>query len=260
MMRLVDEHSAASLVAAMSERSILVQPFGSIEQHGPHLPLATDSIIVEAVARSLVERYGDEHDLWLLPSLRYTKSDEHASFPGTVWLSSTTMLSVVDDLARSLAMLPARRLVFLNGHGGNSALLNVACREVRRRYGFLTFLAHVHTAQGGGTHEGEQGMGIHGGMEETSAMLHLRPDLVDVSALAARVPEALTHNRHVRFGGTVGFGWLAEDFGPDGHIGDPRRANAELGKVAFEAGVARLGEAMGEVARFSFPIDTSGAS
>ena len=260
MTRLVDEHSAASLMAAVSERSILIQPFGSVEQHGPHLPLATDAIIVEAVARALVERHGDEHDLWLLPALRYTKSDEHASFPGTVWLSSTTMLAVVDDLARSLAMLPARRLVFLNGHGGNSALLNVACREVRRRYGLLTFLAHVHTAQGGGTHEGEHGMGIHGGMEETSAMLHLRPDLVDLGKLSARVPEGLTRNRHVRFGGRVGFGWLAEDFGPDGHIGDPRRANAELGKANFDAGVADLGEAMGEVARFSFPIDTSGAS
>lgn len=256
MTRLLSDHSARTLAAAMTDRSILIQPFGSIEQHGPHLPLATDSILVEASARALVERFGDEHDLWLLPTLTYTKSNEHAWSGGTVWLSATTMLAVIDDIARCLSLLPAKRLVFLNGHGGNSALLNVACRDVRLKYGFYTFLAHPHVPadHGGTSHDDELGMGIHGGIGETSAMLHLRPDLVDVTQLSRRVPASLAENRYVKFGGPVSFGWLSDDFGPDGHIGDPRGASAELGKQQFDAAVDALGAAMGEISRFAFPL------
>jgi creatinine amidohydrolase len=253
--RLVSDYAAPDLVAQMSARSILIQPFGSLEQHGPHLPLATDSILVEASATALVERYGDEHDLWLLPTLTFTKSNEHAWSAGTVWLSATTMLAVIDDIARSLALLPAKRLVFLNGHGGNSALLNVACRDVRLKHGFMTFLAHPHVpADHGGTSDpGELGMGIHGGIGETSAMMHVRPDLVDVTQFSRNVPDSLADNEFVRFGGSVSFGWLSNDFGPEGHIGDPRGATAELGAKQFDLAVDILGTAMAEIAAFRFP-------
>ena len=254
--RLLADHAAPSLLERISEGSILIQPLGSIEQHGPHLPLATDSILVEAAARALVDRFGDEHDLWLLPTLNYSKSNEHAWAGGTVWLSATTMLAVIDDIARSLSLLPAKRLVYLNGHGGNSALLNVACREVRMKHGFMTFLAHPHVPAhlGGVSDPGELGMGIHGGIEETSAMLHVRPDLVDTTTFRRNVPESLAQNSFVRFGGSVSFGWMSNDFGPDGHIGDPRGASAELGARQFDAAVEALGKAMGEVAAFSFPM------
>ena len=75
-------------------------------------------------------------------------------------------------------------------------------------------------------------MGIHGGTDETSLMLHLAPELVDMSVATRNVPEQLAANRYVRFGGTVGFGWLSNDFGPDGHIGDPTTATAERGADA----------------------------
>jgi creatinine amidohydrolase len=209
------------------------------------------------VSSALVERYGDQLDLWLLPPLAYSKSNEHAWAPGTVWLSATTLLAVLMDIGRSLRMLPARRLVFLNGHGGNSALLNVACRELRLAYGLMTFLAHPRMPpdQGGTSDdEGERGLGIHGGLGETSLMLHLRPDLVAMDRAVRRVPESLADTSHVRFGGPVSFGWLADDFGPDGHIGDPTGATAERGKEAFEHAVAALGEAMAEVAAFELPL------
>ena len=91
-------------------------------------------------------------------------------------------------------------------------------------------------------------MGIHGGLDETSLMLHLPPDLVDLAAGFRNMPEPLAANRHVRFGGAVSFGWLSNDFGPSGHIGDPTGATAERGKLLFEAPCARFGEALAEVA------------
>lgn len=95
-------------------------------------------------------------------------------------------------------------------------------------------------------------MGVHGGLHETSFVLHLRPDLVDLGLARRNVPERLAANRHVRFGGSVPFGWLADDFGPDGHIGDPTGATPELGAALFDAAIERLGEQFAEIATFDF--------
>lgn len=252
--RRLDELRAPEVGARLSADSIIVIPLGAIEQHGPHLPLNTDLVVAAAAAEAVVARAGAECDAWLLPPLAFTKSNEHAWAAGTVWLSATTMLSVLDDIGRCLAATPARRVLFLNGHGGNSALVQVANRELRLRHGLRTFLAHPHVPadQGGASHPSELGMGVHGGMDETSVMLHLRPDLVDMSSAVRRVPEGLASNTHARFGGTVSFGWLSDDFFPDGVIGDPTGATAEAGRAMFEASVAMLADALGEISRFDF--------
>ena len=95
-------------------------------------------------------------------------------------------------------------------------------------------------------------MGIHGGHDETSVMLHLRPDLVHMDRAVRRVPEGLADQRHVRFGGLTTFGWLSNDFGPDGHIGDPTGATAEAGKRLFEAAVELVAEQLVEISTFNF--------
>ncbi len=238
----------------LGERSVLVQPLGAIEQHGPHLPLNTDLVIAEAVAAAAIARIGDELDTWLLPPLAYTKSNEHAWAAGTVWLSATTLLSVLDDIGRCVAMTAARKLVFINGHGGNSALVNVANRELRLHHGLMTFLAHpgLPPDQGGTSPPNELGMGVHGGTDETSLMLHLAPELVDVTAVARHVPEHLAGNRYVRFGGPVSFGWLSNDFGDTGVIGDPSAASADLGAELFAGAVDAFCAALDEIARFEF--------
>jgi creatinine amidohydrolase len=238
----------------LTDRSILVQPLGAIEQHGPHLPLSTDSIVATAVAEATVAAYGDEVDAWLLPTLDYTKSNEHAWSPGTIWLSATTLLAVLDDIGRCVATTPAKRIVFLNGHGGNSALVNVANRELRLQHGLMTFLAHpgVPPDQGGSSPADELGMGVHGGTDETSIMLHLAPELVRMDLGERRVPEKLAENSYVKFGGRVSFGWLSNDFNDEGYIGDPTPATAELGKQLFDGAVRGFGEALREIAVFDF--------
>ncbi|MGE5211355.1 MAG: creatininase family protein, partial [Acidobacteriota bacterium] len=207
------ELRAPDLARLVTERSIFVQPLGAVEQHGPHLPLNTDLLIADRVSELAVERVGEELDVWLLPPLAYTKSNEHAWSAGTMWLSATTLLAVLDDIGRCVATTAARKLVFFNGHGGNSALVGVANREIRLAHGLMTFLAHpgVPPDQGGISAPDELGMGIHGGTDETSMMLHLALHLVDMAAATRNVPEQLADNRYVRFGGAVGFGWLSND-------------------------------------------------
>src|SRR5215216_421511 len=166
--RALAELRAPDVAARLGDRSIILLPIGATEQHGPHLPFNTDSVVAEEVAEAAVAEFGAEADAWLLPPLAITKSNEHAWSAGTFWISARTMLSVLEDIGRCVAQTPARSLVMLNGHGGNSALLNVACRELRLQSGLRTFLAHpsVPPDHGGASPAEELGMGIHGGLEE----------------------------------------------------------------------------------------------
>jgi creatinine amidohydrolase len=239
-------------VAALPPDTVAVLPLGAVEQHGPHLPVSTDYTAATAAAEAAVS--AADVPVVLLPGLAFTKSDEHARFPGTIWLSWDTLMRTLVDVGRSLAASGITRLLFVNGHGGNSALGQVACREIRRESGLRTFFAHlsVPVDQGGTSSAGnEYGMGIHGGHGETSLMLHLRPDLVRMDLAVRRVPEGLREFSTIGFGKPVSFGWTSDDFGPDGHIGDPTGATAEHGKAVFEAAVTHLTAVIGEAHRFS---------
>lgn len=235
--------------------SIILLPIGAVEQHGPHLPLSTDLVLVDAFADELVRRHGDSLDLWRLPTLPFSKSNEHAWAPGTLWLGPETLLAVLRDLGRSLQTLASRKLVFLNGHGGNTSLLDVACRELRLAHGLETFLVHpvLPADHGGAGDPAERGLGIHGGVDETSLMLHLRPDLVDMSLAIAELPVFLDGFEHLRFGGSASFGWSSDDLSGCGVIGDPTLASAVHGQRAFEAGIGYLAEVLDEIRRFRFP-------
>lgn len=254
MGRLLHELSGPAAAAAISETSVVVVPVGSIEHHGPHLPLATDLIMASEVAAATVPRAVEAGvDAWLLPPLAYTKSNEHAWAPGTMWVSDSTLMATLMDLGRSLQTLGARKVLFLNGHGGNVAPLGVALRELRIAYGLATFTTGVSVPCGDGT-EGpdEHGMAIHGGFGETSMMLHLRPDLVDMSLAAPAVPAHLLDTPRLGFAGApVTFGWTSDDFGPSGVIGDPTGSSAAVGAAAVEDNVAGAVESLVQIARFS---------
>jgi creatinine amidohydrolase len=238
-------------VAALPADTVAVLPLGAVEQHGPHLPLSTDFVCASEIAAAAVDLA--DVPVVLLPGLAYTKSDEHHAFPGSIWLSWDTLMATLVDIGRSLQASGITRLLFVNGHGGNSALGQVANRELRRRFALRTFLAHpgVPVDQGGGgSAASELGMGVHGGHGETSLMLHLRPELVKMDLAVPNVPEALTEFRHIGFGKRVSFGWTSDDFGPQGHVGDPTGATAEDGKRFFEGAVPLLAEVIAEADRF----------
>ena len=245
------ELSGTAAEAALSEDSVIVLPTGAIEFHGPHLPLMTDLLIADSIADASVDRAAASGlDVWVLPTLAYTKSDEHHWAPGTMWISWDTLMQTVVELGNSIAATPAKKLVFFNGHGGNLALLQVACRELRRRFGLQTFLMGATVPAG--AHDGpeELGLGIHAGHSETSLVLHLRPELVDLSVAERSVPAHLADYEHIGFKKRVTFGWLSNDFSTNGTLGDPTGATAEYGAELFEAAVSDSVAAFAEIARF----------
>jgi creatinine amidohydrolase len=254
MSRRYEDLTGPEIATEISSSSILLLPIGAVEQHGPHLPLSVDHVIAHETATAVVDECGDELDVWQLPTISISKSSEHAWSPGTLYFSPETLLAMLRDIGRSITPTGAERLVLLNGHGGNTTHLGTALRELRLEFGLKTFLMHpaLPPAYGGSSTESELGMGIHGGLDETSVFMHLRPDQVQLEKAARRVPEALDKNTHVKFGGSVSFGWLSNDFNPDGYIGDPTGATAERGKQLFERSIATLSEAMEEVKTFDF--------
>jgi creatinine amidohydrolase len=256
--RLLAELSGPAAAARLTQESIVVVPTGAIEHHGPHLPLVTDHLIADAIGGAAVDGAAEAGlDVWRLPTLAYTKSDEHSWAPGTVWLEWDTMYRTCLEIGRAVSAMGAGTLVFANGHGGNTALLQVVLREIRKQYGLKTFSmptlsVSARTSPPNGEGLDEHGLGIHGGAAETSLVMHLRSDLVDLTLAERWVPEHLAGFELIGFNARpVSFGWLSDDFGTPGVLGDPTQATGAYGAQLYDASVAQAVASLQEIARFS---------
>lgn len=254
MTRKLVELSGPAVGERFTKDTIVVAGTGAIEHHGPHLPLVTDYLLADTIGTAAVEEAAAGGlDLWQLPTLAFTKSDEHSWAPGTVWLDWDTMYRTCLEIGRAVALMGAGSLVFLNGHGGNTALLQVVLREIRKQHGLKTFLmpSLIRTDPPAGEGLDERGQGIHGGAAETSIIMHIRPDLVDQSLAERWVPEHMADLDYIGFNGMpVSFGWLSDDFGTPGVVGDPTQATPAFGKTLWDASVAQAVASLGEIARF----------
>jgi creatinine amidohydrolase len=235
-------------------KAALVLPLGSLEQHGPHLTVDTDLYFSERFLELALERLADEVKIYRLPILPISKSNEHAGFPGSFWLSAATLTAVVQDIAASARSSGFRRLVLWNCHGGNRALLEVLARDVRAQTGLMVFqLFPPATAPDPvAVTEAEAAFGIHAGDWETSVMLHLSPDRVRKNLVESAYPEFAGRHLSLEFTGAT-VAWLTRDFQKTGTWGDATVATAERGKIRVEKVVERLHEILTEIAEFEFP-------
>ncbi|WP_427924718.1 mycofactocin biosynthesis peptidyl-dipeptidase MftE [Streptomyces sp. cg40] len=197
--------------------ALVLLPIGSTEQHGPHLPLDTDSVIAHAVARRAATALPGK---LVAPTLPYGASGEHADFPGTVSIGHEALRAVLVELVRSLSLWAART-VLVNGHGGNTATLEAVVRLLR---------AEGHDVAWTGC--SVPGSDAHAGRTETSVMLHLAPGRVQLEAavtgdtrpLSVLLPELMAHG--------------VRAVSPSGVLGDPTGASAGEGRTTMDAMVS----------------------
>jgi creatinine amidohydrolase len=242
--RVLGELTSEDVRKRIAGSSTLVLPLGAIEQHGPHLPLDTDVVIAEELTRRLIARWGETHDLWQLPVIPLGLSREHDWAAGTMSLSITTFTAMLRELAREIVRaLPARNLVFVNGHGGNRGLLECLQHELAGDFNINCCTIHPFDLA---RHANDPpSADVHGGKDETSVMLALAPERVrrDLIGSSGRSdPEAV---RSLVFDRGTSWPWRTDDprLARDGVIGDAAAASAELG----EAIVSRMVEAAGDV-------------
>ncbi|WP_411903880.1 creatininase family protein [Methylorubrum thiocyanatum] len=237
-------------------RAIAVLPVAAVEQHGPHLPLGTDTLIAEGYLERVARLVPDGLDVLLLPVQAVGKSDEHDSFPGTLTLTAATALAAWTEIGASLHRAGCTRLVIVSSHGGNSALIDLVAGELRGRFGMVavtTSWSRLGLPEGLFPAE-EIRHGIHAGGIETALMLALRPDLVRREHVAAFVPRTVAMARDftlLRAGRPAAFAWKTEDLHPSGALGDARLGTAEAGEATLDHGARTFVRLLEEVDRFT---------
>lgn len=234
------------------ETTLLVLPTAAIEQHGHHLPLATDTLINNLLLGKALERIPAEMPLYALPPVCYGKSNEHLGFPGTLSLSAPTFLAVVHDIAASVAGAGFRKLVLYNTHGGNTSLVDVLARDLRAEFGLRTFsLFGSPGAKFEGVNPQERAYGFHAGEIETAFLLHATPELVHPAEYTANYIARVDHPEPLKpEGSAANFAWLTRDIAPSGVLGDPTAATAAHGEQWSSEAAERIAELL--VAMFHF--------
>lgn len=218
---------ATSTEEARRDARVAVLPVGSFEQHGDHLPLATDTVIACVIAQRLAEA----HDLFLLPPITFSCSHEHEGlpgFPGTVSISASTLITIIDDIRASLARAGVDKLVLVNGHGGNYVLSNITqqANVCGRRVVLFPGRDDWNSVRQHADMETTGHDDMHAGELETSILLFAHPELVKPSYTTA--DHEASQRPYLLICGMAGYA-------PNGVIGRPSLATAAKGQSILDS-------------------------
>jgi creatinine amidohydrolase len=236
------------------ETTVALLPVGAVEQHGPHLPVGVDAFINEGVVTAAMALMPDS--VLVLPTTQVGKSNEHLAYPGTLSHSAETLIRVWTEIGEAVARAGIRKFVMLNSHGGQPQVMDIVARDLRVRLNMLAVSANLS-----GLNKFrnlfsplESRHGIHGGASETSQMLHLRPDLVQMQHAADFAPATIGIEQDYEYlraeGHAVGFGWQTQDLHPAGACGNATDADAGHGATIVASKAQGVAELIAEVARF----------
>lgn len=244
--------------------NIAVLPLGAHEQHGPHLPYETDALIAAGLVERLKRCLPVDLSVEFLPVEAIGYSIEHMDAAATKTLAFDEAVHRWVRIGENLAQQGISKLVILNAHGGNAPLMTIVATELRVRFDMLA-VATSWTRFGlpdGLIAPEEKALDIHGGFIETSVMLALHPELVDMAKaenFRSRQSDYINTYKHLRAYGTHAFGWKMTDLNKQGVAGNAARATAEAGERIIAHSVKGIVELLVDVDRFDSSVFRDGA-
>lgn len=242
-------------------RTVVVLPLGATEQHGPHLPLGVDTLLVDGIVAAALPLLPAALPALFLPTQAIGLSPEHARYAGTLTLSADTLIRLWKDIGASVARAGIRKLVLFNAHGGHVGAMDIVARELRADHGLIVYSVnwfHLPLGDAGAQFSAqEHRFGVHGGEIETSMILALDGALVKMDA--AQDFRSTAEQRAADYpilgnGRSAKFGWAMEDYNAHGAAGNAAAASAEKGQAVIDAAAQQLALLLAEVSRL--PLDT----
>lgn len=228
------------------EVDVALLPVGSIEQHGPHLPLDTDAFDAQYLAQKVAEACTQPLPL-VLPLIPYGVSYHHEDFSGTLSASPDTLFRLVYEIGMGAARHGITKFVIINGHGGNGPALHFAAQMINRDARIFTCVDTGETSDPDIEAMAETPNDVHAGEIETSTTLAVRPDLVKGEAARKFIPRF--SSRYLDFTSKRSVGWYARvaELSPTGVLGDPTKATQEKGKQMWDVMIKHLVELVEEL-------------
>ena len=230
-------------------------PLAATEQHGPHLPVSTDTLIARAYLADVRALLPTTIPATFLPVQEIGISTEHLSFPGTLTLAPEIALRDWTEIGDSIARRGVRRVVIVTSHGGNSAAMTIVAQELRARHAMLavtTAWARLSRAEAHFPPD-EVRHGVHGGAVETSIMLARYPELVARDKIATFIPSSMAVSagfKQLSMQRPAPIAWMAEDLHPSGAVGDATLATPAKGEALLAAGARAFCELLDDMSRF----------
>ena len=228
-------------VEAIDKRNALVVlPLGATEQHGPHLPLYTDTLISSGVLKRAMGRLSEDELAYMLSPITISKSNEHRGFAGTLWIGTKTLYDVLFEVGRSVHESGFRKLCFFNGHGGNLGILQAVTRDLRDELGLLTFVGAAWSYLDApslpeGVDPQEPELGIHANFFETAMVKAMHPDLVHEELAAPSFPNL--PDTKIGLDGPSYAQWVTKDWSESGVFGDPTNVTMEIANEYLERSI-----------------------
>jgi len=246
----------------LAAQAVAVLPVAAIEQHGPHLPLSVDAMLLQGVIDAALPLLPAGLPTLFLPPQVVGLSTEHLAYPGTLSLSPATVIALWTEIGACVARAGVKKLLLLNGHGGQVSVMDIVARELRQHHGLLTYSSSWFSLPLPGDVQAqfsaqEHRFGIHAGEIETSMMLHLAPATVRMEH--ARDFRSTSQDRAERYallgnGKSAKMGWAMQDYHPAGAVGNAAGATVEKGRAVVEAAGAQLALLLQELC--ALPVGT----
>lgn len=247
------------------ENTVLILPVGAIEQHGPHLPIAVDSAIATGVIGQALGQLDPAIPAYALPPLYYGKSNEHWHFPGTLTLSAQTLAAGITEVAEGLYRAGFRKLILANAHGGQPQVMEIVARDLHQRFEefvvFPWFIWRVPHRIKDMLTPREAAEGMHAGDAETSLLLALLPDRVQLDLAPCDYPELTKRSINpdgltetlISLEGALPVAWMTRDISRSGVVGDATTASRGKGEAILAELAAGWVKAIAAAYRFELP-------